>query len=121
MRGLLGCFAVAGCLSAAVGCDGSSQTAASRACEADSCRGTDAGTPSFCHRWIDAFAHYMETCRCEGAAVQHFRDQNATSCDETAFFGSLSNPVAAGDLVYHPEAAALLFARLEAPDPECVE
>jgi hypothetical protein len=150
MRALLRWLGVAVCSGAAVGCDGSSEIATSRSCETDSCsrgqdagtkpardassagndartpRGTDSGAPpadalAFCQRWVDAFAHYLETCRCDGATVQHFRDKTATFCDANGFFGGLTNPVAAGDLVYHPEAAAALFARLEAPNPECVE
>jgi hypothetical protein len=73
----------------------------------------------FCPLWVDSFAAYMESCGCGTEATARYRA--AALCSGESFFVAAAAAVERGDLRYDAEAAAALFARLEAADPLCVE
>jgi hypothetical protein len=75
----------------------------------------------FCDSWLDAFASYMERCGCGAETIQHYRDQSAALCGPSGFFVAVSDAIAAGDIVYHPEAVSALLSRLKDNGPLCVE
>jgi hypothetical protein len=74
----------------------------------------------FCQLWVDSFATYMENCGCGAEASARYRAANSCTDDE-GFVVAAAAAVERGSLRYDAEAAAALFARLEAADPLCVE
>jgi hypothetical protein len=74
----------------------------------------------FCRTFVNAFAAYLETCSCGTEAVQPYRDQAEPLCD-AGFLGGTTSAVAAEDLIFDSDAAAALLARLDEPNPLCVE
>src|SRR5262245_16749692 len=114
----VGLIALGVCLLAA--CGGDDQGAeAPKSCTSD-CAGApsqpmmgDAGAPSepvtgdaadFCQRFVDEYAEYMESCGCPAVAVDGYR-QESFLCQSGEFLESVVAAVAAGDLVYDPDAA----------------
>lgn len=108
------------------GCESEAQCGRDEQCLDGACVPSDSppvGTtddPSgFCQLWVDSFATYMESCGCGTEASARYRAANA--CDDDGFLVAAAAAVERGDLRYDAEAAAALFARLEASDPLCVE
>jgi hypothetical protein len=75
----------------------------------------------FCQLWIDSLAAYMDGCGCGSDASTRYREQAAGMCALDGPFSGLAAAVERGDLRYDAAAATALFARLDAPDPLCVE
>lgn len=110
------------------GCESAGQCASGEQCLEGACVpamappvGTADDAAGFCQLWIDSFAEYMDSCGCGRNASTRYREQAASICATDGAFGDLAAAVERGELRYDAAAAAALFARLDAPDPLCVE